>query len=121
MISPPTSSTSGRPYRLMPSLILVLLRRARAEDRLPHDLSVRRRPVQELERHGLEVHVEVVECVEGEGARGRLPLKGLSETDRLDHPGDVRHQRCQLGLSRSEEHTSELQSRENLVCRLLLE
>src|SRR5690606_40892823 len=26
-----------------------------------------------------------------------------------------------LGLSRSEEHTSELQSRENLVCRLLLE
>src|SRR5690606_41646590 len=25
------------------------------------------------------------------------------------------------GLSRSEEHTSELQSRENLVCRLLLE
>src|SRR5690606_39462630 len=27
----------------------------------------------------------------------------------------------QEGLSRSEEHTSELQSRENLVCRLLLE
>src|SRR5690606_39532246 len=26
-----------------------------------------------------------------------------------------------LGVSRSEEHTSELQSRENLVCRLLLE
>src|SRR5207302_7506476 len=26
-----------------------------------------------------------------------------------------------VGLSRSEEHTSELQSRENLVCRLLLE
>src|SRR5690606_40333632 len=26
-----------------------------------------------------------------------------------------------MGLSRSEEHTSELQSRENLVCRLLLE
>src|SRR5215471_20736981 len=30
--------------------------------------------------------------------------------------------RCQLGLSlRSEEHTSELQSRRDLVCRLLLE
>src|SRR5690606_40106596 len=27
----------------------------------------------------------------------------------------------ELGLERSEEHTSELQSRENLVCRLLLE
>src|SRR5690606_41041641 len=26
-----------------------------------------------------------------------------------------------LGVARSEEHTSELQSRENLVCRLLLE
>src|SRR5690606_40077872 len=28
---------------------------------------------------------------------------------------------CALCLARSEEHTSELQSRENLVCRLLLE
>src|SRR5690606_41802687 len=28
---------------------------------------------------------------------------------------------CSSGGSRSEEHTSELQSRENLVCRLLLE
>src|SRR5690606_41665386 len=28
---------------------------------------------------------------------------------------------CRIGSSRSEEHTSELQSRENLVCRLLLE
>src|SRR5690606_40969398 len=28
---------------------------------------------------------------------------------------------CCMSLSRSEEHTSELQSRENLVCRLLLE
>src|SRR2546430_7701831 len=28
---------------------------------------------------------------------------------------------CQSGLARSEEHTSELQSQSNLVCRLLLE
>src|SRR5690606_39453892 len=28
---------------------------------------------------------------------------------------------CRLACPRSEEHTSELQSRENLVCRLLLE
>src|SRR5690606_40331464 len=34
--------------------------------------------------------------------------------------GFVRAQRYRLG-NRSEEHTSELQSRENLVCRLLLE
>src|SRR5690606_41486329 len=31
------------------------------------------------------------------------------------------HSRQHLMLARSEEHTSELQSRENLVCRLLLE
>src|SRR5436309_5992160 len=29
--------------------------------------------------------------------------------------------RCECAVARSEEHTSELQSRENLVCRLLLE
>src|SRR5436309_4422324 len=31
------------------------------------------------------------------------------------------HRRCAGPRERSEEHTSELQSRENLVCRLLLE
>src|SRR5690606_41988629 len=36
---------------------------------------------------------------------------GTTEADDLPYPGYVR----------SEEHTSELQSRENLVCRLLLE
>src|SRR5690606_41269346 len=35
------------------------------------------------------------------------------------HPSG--HQHAGQGLVRSEEHTSELQSRENLVCRLLLE
>src|SRR5690606_42146941 len=41
--------------------------------------------------------------------------------------GDVHSERAQealsaqIGHSRSEEHTSELQSREHLVCRLLLE
>src|SRR5690606_40846682 len=33
----------------------------------------------------------------------------------------VQKSRCLLFIKRSEEHTSELQSRENLVCRLLLE
>src|SRR5690606_40999006 len=36
----------------------------------------------------------------------------------LQDPGDAREARV---VRRSEEHTSELQSRENLVCRLLLE
>src|SRR2546430_7253728 len=34
---------------------------------------------------------------------------------------DVRNTTAQLGIERSEEHTSELQSQSNLVCRLLLE
>src|SRR5436309_5846924 len=38
------------------------------------------------------------------------------EADRVVEAGGLRHL-----LARSEEHTSELQSRENLVCRLLLE
>src|SRR5690606_40871568 len=46
---------------------------------------------------------------------------------RLPYVGEAgpTHHRRQLGgredVARSEEHTSELQSRENLVCRLLLE
>src|SRR5690606_41269509 len=81
MISPPTSSTSGRPYRLIASAIGLLLRCARAEDRLPHDVPVRRRPVEELERHGLEVAVDVLEGVEREGAGRRLPLEGLGRSE----------------------------------------
>src|SRR3972149_3132626 len=43
----------------------------------------------------------------------------------VEHPGDVpgfspSHQRVHLRCVRSEEHTSELQSQSNLVCRLLL-
>src|SRR5690606_41124724 len=37
------------------------------------------------------------------------------------HSGYARCYTIISGLKRSEEHTSELQSRENLVCRLLLE
>src|SRR5207302_3330862 len=44
------------------------------------------------------------------GARRRSRGNGCSPRDRRRAPGQ-----------RSEEHTSELQSRENLVCRLLLE
>src|SRR5690606_4520920 len=37
------------------------------------------------------------------------------------HNGKIAEMRTGEGKTRSEEHTSELQSRENLVCRLLLE
>src|SRR5258707_6252217 len=42
--------------------------------------------------------------------------------DRRPHPGGLRDDRGHAcGRQRSEEHTSELQSRQYLVCRLLLE
>src|SRR2546422_8173709 len=42
-------------------------------------------------------------------------------TDRLQALACSRSVRCRLDRYRSEEHTSELQSRRHLVCRLLLE
>src|SRR5207302_11437515 len=39
----------------------------------------------------------------------------------LDHPQEAERAVAACAQIRSEEHTSELQSRENLVCRLLLE
>src|SRR3712207_7803039 len=58
-------------------------------------------------------------------ADGRVHAQG--ERDRRVRPygGASRHARCPVwsapGVLRSEEHTSELQSRQYLVCRLLLE
>src|SRR5690606_41736659 len=55
-------------------------------------------------------------------------LPAQFRTDRAARPGHQHRTRAQPGTDgfpvrkdRSEEHTSELQSRENLVCRLLLE
>src|SRR5437870_9031135 len=45
-----------------------------------------------------------------------------SVVDRVDGEGEgLRGRRVRAGIGRSEEHTSELQSRGHLVCRLLLE
>src|SRR5436309_4601133 len=54
------------------------------------------------------------------------PIAVVSDDDKrkfcMDHgAAGVVNRTQNLRLSRSEEHTSELQSRENLVCRLLLE
>src|SRR5207244_10955752 len=63
-------------------------------------------------------------------ARGRCVMKGapLSRRDRLRHiladlrmPGALEALDAMLQGVRSEEHTSELQSPDHLVCRLLLE
>src|SRR2546422_4014334 len=45
------------------------------------------------------------------------PLRLRRRIDR----GNERHHAVEIGMVRSEEHTSELQSRLHLVCRLLLE
>src|SRR5207247_5023298 len=51
------------------------------------------------------------------GDRGERPHRA-----RADHHAQCLHRpRRRLGAARSEEHTSELQSRVDLVCRLLLE
>src|SRR5256886_8166914 len=56
-----------------------------------------------------------VKFAEQESLLGRV---GVEQVDRIDVP--VRHAENVIGLVRSEEHTSELQSQSNLVCRLLL-
>src|SRR5690606_41324671 len=53
-------------------------------------------------------------------ARERRAVWPAPHPARRDHPGIRRSPASARELLRSEEHTSELQSRENLVCRLLL-
>src|SRR5690606_41632994 len=68
-------------------------------------------------------HVARESAEEAGAARGGRPRGGASgagpEPLPGHHPG--RHHPGRVPGLRSEEHTSELQSRENLVCRLLLE
>src|SRR5699024_12610392 len=66
---------------------------------------IRRRPCEEAARRGRLG-----------GRIGRHPDQGRSEARTA-----VPHRRRRAASSRSEEHTSELQSRFDLVCRLLLE
>src|SRR2546430_12473681 len=65
----------------------------------------------------------VLEQVGGKGMPQRMTAGGLSES-RLTHGrlhGSLHSLLMQVMTHRSEEHTSELQSQSNLVCRLLLE
>src|SRR5437016_9638040 len=53
---------------------------------------------------------------------GQRPRVALGVAERRDHGSqDDRGQEAAVDAGRSEEHTSELQSLTNLVCRLLLE
>src|SRR5437667_7804282 len=49
------------------------------------------------------------------------PLRALLAVDHRPHPQPVERPRRAVDPQRSEEHTSELQSHHDLVCRLLLE
>src|SRR5207302_10155570 len=62
-----------------------------------------------------ENYRRVHEWIRASFARLDVPTE-LSPCCRKEPPGQ-----CFVGMERSEEHTSELQSREKLVCRLLLE
>src|SRR5690606_40145643 len=66
----------------------------------------------------------VEEAGRGRGMQAQSEIGGLNaeDVDKVFARSLGALQAClEEGASRSEEHTSELQSRENLVCRLLLE
>src|SRR5690606_41894208 len=104
-----------------------------------HSLSVLRTGPEATESYTLSLHDALPIC-EVAHVDLRVPEGVLEDVERVvvgagpealglvvpgDGPGDVDRllQRVDLHVEadRSEEHTSELQSRENLVCRLLLE
>src|SRR3712207_7420541 len=65
-------------------------------------------------------HAAVVERYLGEGQRSRLTQAALETLAVIAYRQPVTRSRVSA-IRRSEEHTSELQSRQYLVCRLLLE
>ena len=67
---------------------------------------------------GKEGQASWFDLLGGEGAEGEGQRTGEGEDG---EPGENGDDDQQDGDGRSEEHTSELQSRRNLVCRLLLE
>src|SRR2546430_3272081 len=79
-----------------------------------HDLLAVEPRLEEAVRAGRPLHVidEVVPDVLGDRADRDAVVAGIARA--VDGVGAARHMR-------SEEHTSELQSQSNLVCRLLLE
>src|SRR3712207_7828921 len=75
-------------------------------------------PYTTLFRSGLRIAAVIV----GAEARGRIvPNDDIGAVDRMHEPERRVGDRDAVDQYRSEEHTSELQSRQYLVCRLLLE
>src|SRR5688572_31874409 len=78
--------------------------------------SVQRRVV--LDDHVFDVHRSVVRMTVDAQCQSEVVLVVIDARERLDEAEPADRQRAGI---RSEEHTSELQSQSNLVCRLLLE
>src|SRR5688572_32672399 len=88
--------------------------------RLLHSFPTRRSSDLFLERLG-DGGAEVLDLVEP-GSLVELALEiGAHAADGAGETAQLLHQGRQFLRPRSEEHTSELQSQSNLVCRLLLE
>src|SRR5260221_9632148 len=60
-------------------------------------------------------------CLRPLGERGARGIRSPSHRNRRERENDARAPRSDGRKRRSEEHTSELQSHSDLVCRLLLE
>src|SRR5256885_11383866 len=65
--------------------------------------------------------LEIFEVVEGLFAVENPDVLGLGRSQAADSPAQMHEMGLDRCVERSEEHTSELQSPCNLVCRLLLE
>src|SRR3712207_6384882 len=102
---------------------------AKHEDQVPDDVKHARfnRLVEAINeimaRKNKKFHGEVVEVlVEGPSKNDDTKLMGRTRTGKLvNFDGDISNVGKLVNIKRSEEHTSELQSRQYLVCRLLLE
>src|SRR5690606_39445149 len=97
------------PYRMMPEDLSRWYVRSARGDMVPFSAFATARwtsGAPRLERYNGLPALEIL----GEAAPGKSTGEAMAAVERLA-----------AQLPRSEEHTSELQSRENLVCRLLLE
>src|SRR5438270_2607005 len=68
--------------------------------------------------------IAAVPGAERVAAISRLPFSGGNSGRTFNRPGSTKQDQADIRVitpDRSEEHTSELQSQSNLVCRLLLE
>src|SRR5690606_40896476 len=105
-------------------LVLLLIRRPPPPTLFPYTTLFRSesvaRPATTVMRHGPALLPSVIQrAPAGRPGSGTWRIQRWIEPTSRFRRHTVHH--CAPAAGRSEEHTSELQSRENLVCRLLLE